>query len=149
MLLAVDGTVLGLAVPALTADLRPTAGELLWIVDVYGFVLAGLLIPMGGLGDRFGRRRLLLIGAAAFGADSALAAFATEPEMLIAARALLGIGGGDADALDAVPDPNLFHDARQRTRPSGCGARASGRRRARAAASAGCSSSTSGGARCS
>src|SRR5688572_4344625 len=89
LLYAMDLTVLTLAVPALTADLDPTSTELLWIVDIYGFLVAGFLITMGTLGDRIGRRRLLLIGAAAFGAASVLAAFANSPEMLIAARALL------------------------------------------------------------
>src|SRR5215204_5890939 len=67
LLYSMDLTVLNLAVPRLSADLRPTSAQLLWIVDIYGFVLAGLLIPMGTLGDRIGRRRLLLAGAAAFG----------------------------------------------------------------------------------
>jgi MFS family permease len=88
-----DLTVLHLAVPALSADLEPSSAQLLWIVDIYGFLLAGSLITMGTLGDRIGRRRLLLIGAAAFGAASLLAAFSTSAEMLIAARALLGVAG--------------------------------------------------------
>ncbi len=67
MLYSMDLTVLNLAVPHLTADLKPSSSELLWIVDIYGFLIAGLLITMGTLGDRIGRRRLLLIGAAAFG----------------------------------------------------------------------------------
>src|SRR5215470_936833 len=90
---AMDLTVLDLALPALSADLRPSAAAQLWIVDVYGFMVAGLLVTMGALGDRIGRRRLLLIGAAGFGAASVLAAFATSAAMLIAARALLGIAG--------------------------------------------------------
>jgi DHA2 family multidrug resistance protein-like MFS transporter len=92
-LIAMDLTVLHLALPTLTADLRPSNNELLWIVDIYGFLIAGFLIPMGAIGDRIGRRRLLLIGAAAFGVASALSAFAVNPTMLIAARALLGIAG--------------------------------------------------------
>ena len=91
MLYSMDLTVLNLAVPKLSAALRPTSSELLWIVDIYGFVLAGALIPMGVLGDRIGRRRLLLMGAAAFGCASVLAAFAPSVEALIAARALLGL----------------------------------------------------------
>src|SRR5215207_11444692 len=75
LLYAMDLTVLTLAVPSLTADLRPSANELLWIVDIYGFLVAGLLVTMGTLGDRIGRRRLLLTGAAAFGAASVVAAF--------------------------------------------------------------------------
>ncbi|MFI6037304.1 MFS transporter [Streptomyces sp. NPDC051315] len=93
VLIAMDLTVLHLALPTLTADLRPGNTELLWIVDIYGFLIAGFLIPMGAIGDRIGRRRLLLIGAVAFGAASAISAFAVNPAMLIAARALLGIAG--------------------------------------------------------
>ncbi len=93
LLVSMDAHVLNLAIPQLTSDLRPTNGELLWIVDSYGFLIAGLLLTMGALGDRIGRRRLLLIGAAGFGVASLLAAFATSPSMLIAARALLGIAG--------------------------------------------------------
>src|SRR5512145_943036 len=91
VLYSMDLTVLNLAVPQLSADLRPSSAQLLWIVDVYGFLLAGSLIPMGTLGDRIGRRKLLLIGAVAFGVASVLTAFSTRAGMLIAARALLGI----------------------------------------------------------
>ena len=90
VLYSMDLTVLNLAVPSLSADLRPSSTQLLWIVDIYGFFVAGSLITMGTLGDRIGRRRLLLIGAAAFGLASVLAAFATSAAMLIAARAALG-----------------------------------------------------------
>lgn len=93
MLLAVDGTVLALAVPALSAALEPTATQLLWIGDIYSFALAGLLVTMGNLADRIGRKKLLLIGATGFGLASALAAFSPSAEGLIAARALLGISG--------------------------------------------------------
>lgn len=93
LLIAVDFTVLHLAVPSLTRDLDPTSSQLLWIVDIYGFLVAGSLITMGTLGDRIGRRRLLMIGAAAFAAASVAAAFSTTPEMLIAARGLLGVAG--------------------------------------------------------
>ncbi|MGX5653353.1 MFS transporter [Geodermatophilus nigrescens] len=116
VLLAVDGTVLTLAVPALTADLRPTAGELLWIGDIYGFALAGLLVLMGGLADRFGRRRVLLIGTAAFGAASALAAYATDPSTLIAGRAALGIAAATLMPSTLSLIRNLFPVPRQRTR---------------------------------
>lgn len=88
-----DLTVLHLAVPKLSADLQPTSAQLLWIIDIYGFIVAGSLITMGTLGDRIGRRRLLLIGAAAFAAVSVLAAFSTSSGMLIAARALMGVAG--------------------------------------------------------
>src|SRR3954471_2116332 len=93
LLYAMDLTGLNLALPRLSADLRPTSAQLLWIVDIYGFFVAGMLITMGNLGDRIGRRRLLLSGAAAFGVASVLAAFARSAEMLIVARALLGIAG--------------------------------------------------------
>ena len=116
VLLSVDSTVLGLAVPALTAALQPSAGELLWIADVYSFALAGLLVLMGGLADRFGRKRVLLIGTAAFGAASALAAFATDPMTLVVARAAQGAAGATLMPSTLSLIRNLFPDARQRTR---------------------------------
>jgi len=81
--------VLHLAVPSLSADLQPSSTQLLWITDIYGFMVAGFLVTMGTLGDRIGRRRLLLIGATAFGLTSVAAAYATSPAMLIGARAAL------------------------------------------------------------
>ncbi|MGW1077734.1 MFS transporter [Streptomyces sp. NPDC002537] len=93
LLVAVDATVLHVAVPAVTEDLRPGAVQLLWIVDVYPLVCASLLILFGTLGDRVGRRRVLLLGYGLFGVASALAALAPSPEVLIGARALLGAGG--------------------------------------------------------
>ncbi|PVZ13262.1 MFS transporter [Actinomycetospora cinnamomea] len=93
LLVSIDMTVLGTALPALAEDLRPGAAAQLWIVDAYSFVLAGLLVTMGTLGDRIGRRRLLLWGSAAFGVASVLAAVAPSAGTLVAARALLGIGG--------------------------------------------------------
>jgi MFS transporter, DHA2 family, multidrug resistance protein len=115
LLYSMDLTVLYLAVPALSADLEPSSAQLLWITDIYGFLLAGLLITMGTLGDRIGRRRLLLIGAAAFGAASVLAAFSTSAEMLIAARALLGVAGATLAPSTLSLIRNMFLDARQRT----------------------------------
>ncbi|WP_326695126.1 MFS transporter [Streptomyces sp. NBC_01766] len=93
LLVALDATVLHVAVPSLTEDMRPGAVQLLWIVDAYPLVCAALLILFGTLGDRVGRRRILLIGYGLFGAASAVAAFSATPEILIGARALLGIGG--------------------------------------------------------
>jgi MFS transporter, DHA2 family, multidrug resistance protein len=93
LLYAMDLTVLHLAVPSLSAALQPSSAQLLWITDIYGFMVAGFLVTMGTLGDRIGRRRLLLVGAAAFGLVSILAALATSPGQLIAARALLGVAG--------------------------------------------------------
>jgi DHA2 family multidrug resistance protein-like MFS transporter len=109
-----DLTVLDLAVPSLSAALRPTSAQLLWIVDIYGFVLAGFLMPMGILGDRIGRRRLLLIGAAAFGAASVGAAFATSAPMLIAARAVLGVAGATLAPSTLSLIRNMFVDADER-----------------------------------
>jgi len=92
-LVAVDGTVLSLATPSIVKDLQPTASQVLWIGDIYSFVLAGLLITMGNVGDRVGRKRLLLIGGTLFALISIPAAYASSAEMLIAARALLGVAG--------------------------------------------------------
>jgi DHA2 family multidrug resistance protein-like MFS transporter len=115
LLYAMDLTVLTLAIPSLSADLRPTSTELLWIVDIYGFLVAGFLITMGTLGDRIGRRRLLLIGAAAFGAASVVAAFSSSPEMLIASRAALGIAGATLAPSTLSLIRNMFEDDQQRT----------------------------------
>ncbi len=115
LLYAMDLTVLNLALPRLSADLKPSSAQLLWIVDIYGFLVAGLLITMGTLGDRIGRRKLLLIGAAAFGAASILAAFSTSAEMLIAARALLGIAGATVAPSTLSLIRNMFLDPGQRT----------------------------------
>jgi MFS transporter, DHA2 family, multidrug resistance protein len=110
-----DLSVLYLALPSLTRDLHPSSGQLLWISDIYGFMLAGFLITMGTLGDRIGRRRLLLVGAAAFGAASVLAAFATSVAMLIVARALLGIAASTLAPSTLSLIRNIFLDPRQRT----------------------------------
>jgi MFS transporter, DHA2 family, multidrug resistance protein len=112
---AMDLTVLHLAVPALSEDLQPTSVQLLWIIDIYGFMVAGMLITMGTLGDRIGRRRLLMIGAVAFGLSSLLCAFSTSPEMLIASRALLGIAGATIAPSTLSLIRNMFHDDQQRT----------------------------------
>jgi MFS transporter, DHA2 family, multidrug resistance protein len=114
LLYAMDLTVLNLAIPRLVADLAPTSSELLWIVDIYGFVLAGSLITMGTLGDRIGRRRLLLWGAGAFGAVSVLAAFSTSARMLIATRALLGLAGATLAPSTLALIHTMFVDPRQR-----------------------------------
>jgi DHA2 family multidrug resistance protein-like MFS transporter len=115
LLVSMDLTVLHLAVPSLSADLMPSSSQLLWIVDIYGFMIAGFLITMGTLGDRVGRRRLLLVGAAAFGVASVLAAFSTSAEMLIAARALLGVAGATLAPSTLALIRNMFHDPAQRT----------------------------------
>ena len=115
LLVAMDLTVLNLAVPHLSAALAPSSSQLLWIVDIYGFLIAGSLITMGTLGDRIGRRRLLLLGASAFGVASVLAAFSTTPAMLIAARAVLGVAGATLMPSTLSLIRNMFHDPRQRT----------------------------------
>ena len=115
LLYSMDLTVLNLAVPSLSADLKPSSAQLLWIVDIYGFMVAGSLITMGTLGDRIGRRRLLLLGAAAFGAASVIAAFSRSAEMLIATRALLGIAGATLAPSTLSLIRNMFLDPGQRT----------------------------------
>src|SRR5262245_9572207 len=114
-LYAMDLTVLHLAVPQLSKELAPSATELLWIVDVYGFLVAGSLITMGTLGDRVGRRRMLLFGAAAFAAASVLAAFSTSAGMLIATRALLGIAGATVAPSTMSLIRNMFRDPKEFT----------------------------------
>lgn len=115
MVYAMDLTVLNLAIPQITADLRPTAPQVLWIVDIYGFIVAGALMVMGTLGDRIGRRRLLLLGAAGFAAASIFAACARSTETLILARALLGLAGATLAPSTLSLISNMFHDERERT----------------------------------
>ncbi|NGN64500.1 MFS transporter [Streptomyces sp. A7024] len=114
VLLFLTMTVLFLATPQIAADLRPSSGQLLWINDIYGFMMAGLLVAMGTLGDRIGRRRILLFGAAAFGAASAVAAFAPGVEALIVARAVMGIGAAAVMPSTLALISSMFHDAKQR-----------------------------------
>jgi DHA2 family multidrug resistance protein-like MFS transporter len=115
LLYSMDLNVLNLAIPHLTAELEPTSTQLLWIVDIYGFLLAGFLITMGTLGDRIGRRKLLMIGAGAFGAASVLAAFANSAEMLILSRAILGIAAATLAPSTLSLIRNMFLDPRERT----------------------------------
>lgn len=114
LLVSVDNTVLSFALPAISEALAPSGQELLWIVDIYSLVLAGLLVPMGSLGDRFGRRRLLLIGSAGFAAVSVLAAFSSDATTLIAARASMGFFGAVLMPATLSLIRNLFVDAAQR-----------------------------------
>jgi DHA2 family multidrug resistance protein-like MFS transporter len=116
LLLAVDGTVLYLAVPSLTRELAPTATEVLWIGDVYSLALAGLLVTAGNLADRFGRKKVLLIGTAAFGLASALAAFSPTAGVLVVARLLLGFAGATIMPSTLSIIRTLFADPRERTR---------------------------------
>ncbi len=114
LLVSVDGTVLTFAVPAITRALTPSGTELLWAVDIYPLMLAGLLVTAGSLGDRFGRRRLLLMGAVGFGAASVLAAYAPDVRWLIAARALQGVFGAALMPSTLSLLRNLFLDRQQR-----------------------------------
>lgn len=115
LLYSMDLTVLNLAVPQLSAELKPSASQLLWIVDIYGFMIAGCLITMGTLGDRIGRRKLLLIGAVVFGLASIMAAFANTAPLLIAARAILGVAGATLAPSTLSLIRNMFLDPRERT----------------------------------
>ncbi|GAB1816872.1 MFS transporter [Herbidospora sp. RD11066] len=115
LLLALDMTVLHLATPRLVEDMTPSATQLLWILDAYGFALAGMLITFGNVGDRIGRKKLLLTGTVAFGAASALTAYAPTPELLIAARALLGVAGATIMPSTLSIIRNVFTDAKERT----------------------------------
>ncbi|MFF1459811.1 MFS transporter [Streptomyces sp. NPDC058330] len=116
LLVSMDVSVLYFAIPSISEDLEPSATQQLWILDMYGFVLAGLLITMGALGDRIGRRRLVLVGAAVFGLASAAAAYAHSAELLIAVRALLGLGGAALMPSTLALVRNLFHDEKQRAK---------------------------------
>ena len=116
LLYVMDLTVLHLAVPSLSADLQPSSAQLLWIIDIYGFMVAGFLVTMGTLGDRIGRRKLLLIGAASFGIVSLLAAFSVSAEMLIVSRALLGIAGATLAPSTLSLIFSMFQDPGERTR---------------------------------
>ncbi|WGX95821.1 MFS transporter [Nocardioides sp. L-11A] len=114
LLLGLDVTVLYLVLPAMAAELGPSATQTLWIMDAYGFLLAGFLVTMGTLGDRLGRRRLLMVGIAAFAAVSGFAAFAPGPELLILARALLGVVGATLMPSTLSLVSTMFPDPRQR-----------------------------------
>ncbi|MDV9173165.1 MFS transporter [Streptomyces sp. W16] len=119
LLVSMDVSVLYFAIPAISADLEPSGTQQLWIFDIYAFVLAGLLMTMGSIGDRIGRRRLLLIGAAAFGTASFIAAYANSAETLIAARAVLGIGGATLMPSTMALLRTMFTDPGQRAKAIG------------------------------
>lgn len=114
LLVSMDISVLFLAMPTLTLDLDPSAAQQLWILDIYGFLIAGLLITMGNLGDRIGRRNILLAGASVFGIASVIAAFAPSAVVLIIARALMGMGGATLLPSSLALISNLFPNARER-----------------------------------
>jgi MFS transporter, DHA2 family, multidrug resistance protein len=115
-LVSMDFSVLYLAVPHLTVDLAPSGLQQLWIVDIYGFLIAGFLVTMGMLGDRIGRKRLLLLGAAGFGVASVSAAFSTTPEMLIVSRAALGVAGAAVMPSVLALVTTMFADEHERSR---------------------------------
>ncbi|MGB6247214.1 MFS transporter [Gordonia sp. (in: high G+C Gram-positive bacteria)] len=119
LLVSMDFSVLYLAMPTIIDSLNPTATQQLWILDIYGFLIAGLLITMGNVGDRIGRRRILLGGATVFGAASVLAAFAPNAEALIAARALMGLGGATLMPASLALIANMFPHGRDRARAIG------------------------------
>ncbi|MCL6675210.1 MFS transporter [Streptomyces panaciradicis] len=119
LLVSMDVSVLYFAIPAISADLEPSGTQQLWIFDIYAFVLAGLLMTMGSLGDRIGRRRLLLLGAAAFGTASLIAAYADSAGTLIAARAVLGVGGATLMPSTMALIRTMFTDPAQRAKAIG------------------------------
>ncbi|MPY62989.1 MFS transporter [Streptomyces spongiae] len=119
LLVAMDGSVLFLAMAKVSEALSPTAGQALWILDVYGFAVGSLLIAFGNIGDRYGRLKLLMTGAAVFGAASAGAAFAPGPELLIAFRALMGVAGATLLPSALAVLSELFTDPRQRAKAIG------------------------------
>nr|WP_245721671.1 MFS transporter [Nocardia crassostreae] len=112
---SMDLTVLHLAVPQISAELRPSSSQLLWIIDVYGFLVAGLLLTMGTIGDRIGRRRLLMAGAGAFALVSIIAAFAPSAPVLIGCRALLGVAGATLAPSTLSLIFTMFRDPAQRS----------------------------------
>jgi DHA2 family multidrug resistance protein-like MFS transporter len=116
LLISLDQSVLYLALPHLAEGLRPTGIQALWIMDIYGFMIAGFLITMGTLGDRIGRRRLLMVGAAAFGLVSLAAAYAPSAEALIVTRALLGVAAASLMPSTLALISTMFRDPRQRGR---------------------------------
>src|SRR6476660_223738 len=112
---AMDLTVLHLAVPRMSESLKPSSTQLLWVIDIYGFLVAGSLVTMGTLGDRIGRRKMLMIGAGAVSITSLLAAFSTSPEMLIASRALMGIAGATLAPSTVSLIVIMFREPKQRS----------------------------------
>jgi MFS transporter, DHA2 family, multidrug resistance protein len=119
MLYSMDISVLFLAMPSIVTELDPSPTQLLWINDIYGFMVAGFLVTMGTLGDRVGRRKILLLGAGAFGIASVICAFSSSATMLIIARALLGIAGATIAPSTLSLIFNMFHDESEKTRAIG------------------------------
>lgn len=119
LLVAMDGSVLYLAMPRVTAALSPSADQALWILDIYGFVVGALLITFGNIGDRYGRLKLMMAGAAVFGLSSLAAAYASTPTSLILCRALMGLGGATLLPSGLAIVSTLFPDPRQRVQAIG------------------------------
>ncbi|MBB4279153.1 MFS transporter [Rhizobium mongolense] len=119
LLVAMDGSILYLTIPHVTSALTPTADQALWILDIYGFVVGSLLIVFGNIGDRYGRLKLIIVGAVVFGAGSLGAAYSQSPLMLIAARALMGLGGATLLPSGLAIVSALFPDPRLRARAIG------------------------------
>lgn len=119
LIVAMDGSILYLAMPHLTSALKPSAEQALWILDIYGFVVGSLLIAFGTIGDRYGRLKLIMVGAVIFGAGSLGAAYARSPEMLIACRALMGLGGATLLPSSLAIVSALFPDPRLRAQAIG------------------------------
>mgnify|MGYP006193744061 FL=1 len=111
---SIDATVLHVAIPTLSSTLSLSANEMLWVIDIYSLIMAGLILPMGALGDRIGFKRLMLIGASIFGVASLMAAFANSAYMLIAARAFLGVGAAMILPATLAGVRNTFLDEKQR-----------------------------------
>ena len=145
LLITLDNTILYTALPTLTAELEAGASESLWVINAYPLVMCGLLLGAGTLGDRYGHRRLFLIGLVLFGAASLAAAFAPDVAVLIAARALLAVGAACMMPATLALIRIGFDDVRQRTSPSGCGGASPSWERLSARSSADCCLSTSGG----
>ncbi|MEV0675994.1 MFS transporter [Actinosynnema sp. NPDC050436] len=119
LLVSMDGSILFLAMPRISQALNPSADQALWVLDVYGFAVGSLLIAFGNIGDRYGRLRLLWVGATVFGLGSAGAAFASGPEVLIACRAVMGVAGATLLPSALALLSELFPDPRRRARAIG------------------------------
>lgn len=119
LLVAMDGSVLYLAMPRVTSSILPTADQALWILDIYGFVVGSLLITFGNIGDRYGRLKLMMVGAIIFGLGSLGVAYSTMPEAMIAFRALMGLGGATLLPSGLAIVSSLFPDPRQRAQAIG------------------------------
>lgn len=119
LVVAMDGSILFLAMPSINEAIRPTTDQALWILDIYGFAVGSLLITFGNLGDRFGRKKLLLIGATVFGIGSLCGALSPTPELLIASRALMGLGGATLLPSCLAVISELFQNPAQRARAIG------------------------------